>query len=169
MNQFQILSGNCAIRDNYLKINSHKVTKAKRLLTNSFTLQAILTSMILYIILSITLNTSVFIKEVAINGLFSGLFLAVLLLLGESLYNKYLNISDKNVIELESIQQVILSKPNKIGHAHVIIQYHENDSERIRILQLMPTWSKIDTDDLSDVENILVRNNLNVKYCDDLG
>jgi hypothetical protein len=50
----------------------------------------------------------------------------------------------------------------------MIIQYQEDDSEKLRIIQLMPTWSKSDTDSLSDVENILLQNELNVKYREDL-
>jgi len=168
MNQFQILSGNCVVYDDYIEIESNKITRAKRLLKNSYTLQIILSATALYLILSIAFNTSIFVREVAINGLVSGVLLAVLLLLGKYLYNRHFGVSDETKIELGIIQQIILSKPNKIGHPHMIIQYQGNDSEKLRIIQLMPTWSKSETDTLSDVEDILVQNGLNVKYREDL-
>lgn len=168
MTQFQILSGNCTIHDDYIEIESNTLTRAKRLLKNSYTLQVILSATALYLILSIGFNTSVFNREVAINGLVSGLLLAFLLLFGKRLYNRFFKVSDENKIEIKNIQQIILSEPNRIGHPHVIIQYQKNDSEKLRILQLMPTWSKSKTDTLSDVESILVQNNLNVECREDL-
>ncbi len=145
------------------------MTRAKRLLTNSYTLQIILSATILYITLSILLNNGIFIRSIALGGLFSGLFLAALLLLGKSVYNRYFNVSDDSKILIESIEQIILSKPNKIGHPQIIIRYHEDGSEKLRVLQLMPTYSKTERDSISDVEDILVQNNLNVKYRDEIG
>ncbi|WP_137707432.1 hypothetical protein [Halorubrum sp. ASP121] len=168
MDQFQILPGNCVVHDDYIEIESNKITRAKRLLKNSHTLQIILSTTALYLILSIVFNTSIFIREVAVNGLVSGVLLGVLLLSGKYIYNRYFEVSDETKIELGTIQQIILSKPNKIGHSHMIIQYQENDSEKLRVVQLMPTWSKSETDTLSDVEDILVQNGLNVKYREDL-
>jgi|AntRauMinimDraft_4_1070384.scaffolds.fasta_scaffold01605_1 hypothetical protein len=169
MNQFQTLSGNCTIHDNHIEIESSKITRAKRLLKNSYTLQVILSATVLYLILSIIFNISIFVREIAINGLVIGISLGILLLFGKSLYNRYFKVSDETEIELEVVQQIILSEPNKIGHSQVIIQYHENNSEKLRIIQLMPTWCKSETDTLSDVENILVQNDLNVEYRENLG
>jgi len=117
--------------------------------------------------LSIVFNTSIFIREVAVNGLVSGVLLGFLLLSGKYIYNRYFGVSDETKIEFGTIQQIILSKPNKIGHPHMIIQYQENDSEKLRVVQLMPTWSKSETDTLSDVENILIQNGIEYKRRED--
>jgi len=50
----------------------------------------------------------------------------------------------------------------------MIIQYQENDSEKLRVVQLMPTWSKSETDTLSDVEDILVHNGIEYDYRENL-
>jgi len=167
MDQFQILPGHCVVHDDYIEIESNKITRAKRLLKNSHTLQIILSTTALYLMLSIVFNTSIFIREVAVNGLVSGLLLGFLLLSGKYIYNRYFGVSDETKIEFGTIQQIILSKPNKIGHPHMIIQYQENDSEKLRVVQLMPTWSKSETDTLSDVEDILIQNNVEYKRRED--
>jgi len=168
MEQFQILPGNCVVHDGHIEIESNKLTRAKRLLKNSYTLQVILSATAFYLILSIVFNTSIFIREVAVNGLVTGVLLGVLLLSGKYIYNRYFEVSDETKIELRTIQQIILSKPNKIGHPHMIIQYQENDSEKLRVVQLMPTWSKSETDTLSDVEDILVHNEIEYDYRENL-
>lgn len=168
MDQFQILPGNCVVHDDYIEIESNRITRAKRLLKNSYTLQIILSATALYLILSIVFNTSIFIREIAVNGLVIGVFLAILLLSGKYLYNRYFRVSDKTKIELRTIQQIILSKSNKIGHPHMIIQYQENDSEKLRVVQLMPTWAKSETDTLSDVGDILAQNEIEYKYREDI-
>ena len=167
MDQFQILPGHCVVHDDYIEIESNKITRAKRLLKNSHTLQIILSTTALYLMLSIVFNTSIFIREVAVNGLVSGVLLGFLLLSGKYVYNRYFGVSDETKIEFGTIQQIILSKPNKIGHPHMIIQYQENDSEKLRVVQLMPTWSKSETDTLSDVENILIQNGIEYKRRED--
>ncbi|TKX35448.1 hypothetical protein EXE51_14285 [Halorubrum sp. CGM5_25_10-8B] len=167
MDQFQILPGHCVVHDDYIEIESNKITRAKRLLKNSHTLQIILSTTALYLILSIVFNTSIFVREVAVNGLVSGVLLGFLLLSGKYVYNRYFGVSDETKIEFGTIQQIILSKPNKIGHPHMIIQYQENDSEKLRVVQLMPTWSKSETDTLSDVEDILVQNGIEYKRRED--
>lgn len=83
MDQFQILPGNCVVHDGHIEIKSNKITRAKCLLKNSYTLQIILSTTALYLILSIVFNTSIFIREIAVNGLVSGVFLGALLLSGK--------------------------------------------------------------------------------------
>jgi hypothetical protein len=56
MDQFEILPGNCAVHDGHIEIESNKFTRAKRLLKNSYTLQIILSTTVLYLILSIVLT-----------------------------------------------------------------------------------------------------------------